>query len=89
MTIDDKIEKRALNKVQINHILDVLVNDKKKVKGFYNFRDTYVFKEINGAKYLFDKKSQHTNVQIKYKQHNSYMLFLVVLVLTKKIKRVN
>ena len=52
MTIDDKIEKRALNKVQINHILDVLVNDKKKVKGFYNFRDTYVFKEISGTKYL-------------------------------------
>ena len=39
----------------------MLVNDKKKVKGFYNFRDTYVFKEINGTKYLFDKKSQHTN----------------------------
>ena len=28
MNINDKIEKRALNRVQINHILDVLINNK-------------------------------------------------------------
>ena len=32
MNINDKIEKRALNRVQINHILDVLINNKHNEK---------------------------------------------------------
>ena len=32
MTIHDKIEKRGLNRVQINHVLDVLVNEKKRIR---------------------------------------------------------
>ena len=48
MTINDKIEKRAINKIQINHVIDVLVNNKKKVKGYYNLRDAYAIKEICG-----------------------------------------
>jgi hypothetical protein len=55
LTVNDKIEKRAINKIQINHVVDVLVNKRNKVRGYYNFRDTYAIKEICGQNYLFDK----------------------------------
>ena len=61
VTVNDKIEKRAINKIQINHIIDVLVNNKKKVKGYYNFRDTYAIKDICGQNYLFDKTPGQPN----------------------------
>ena len=51
MTIDDPIEKRGLNSVQINHIIDVLVNKKNKDKNYYNFRKIYSIKNINDVDY--------------------------------------
>ena len=90
MTIHDKIEKRGLNRVQINHVLDVLavygfivthfivkwllnyyemnamkkvamkqgftdvlVNEKKTDKNYYNFRNVYSIKKIDGVNYLW------------------------------------
>ena len=61
MTENDKIEKRGLNKVQINHIIDVLVNNKNKNKNYYNFRNTYCVKKIGEENYLFEKEPKHTN----------------------------
>jgi hypothetical protein len=58
VTVNDKIEKIAIHKIQINH---VLVKNKNKVKGYYNLRDAYAIKKICGQNYLFDKEPAHTN----------------------------
>jgi len=47
----------GLNKVQINHIIDVLVNN----KNYFNFQNTYCVKKIGEEDYLFDKEPKHTN----------------------------
>ena len=56
MNINDKIEKRALNRVQINHILDVLINNKHNEKNYYNFRNTYSVQTIDGTNYLYENQ---------------------------------
>ena len=38
MTANDAIEKRGLNKIQINHIIDLLVNSRKNEKNYYKFK---------------------------------------------------
>ena len=55
MTKDDLIEKRAINRAQIQHVIDVLVNNKSKEKNFYNYKKAYTIKKINDQNYLFDK----------------------------------
>ena len=61
MNINDKIEKRALNRVQINHILDVLINNKHNEKNYYNFRNTYSVQTIDGTNYLYENQENKRN----------------------------
>ena len=64
MNINDKIEKRALNRVQINHILDVLINNKHNEKNYYNFRNTYSVQTIDGTNYLYENQ-ENKRMKIK------------------------
>ena len=61
MTIHDKIEKRGLNRAQINHVIDVLVNEKKTDKNYYNFRNVYSIKKIDGVNYLYENLDNQRN----------------------------
>jgi len=63
MTIHDKIEKRGLNRVQINHILDVLVNEKKLDKNYYNFRNSYSIIKVDGENYLYENLDNRRNAK--------------------------
>lgn len=38
MASDEPIEKRGINKIQIDHVIDLLVNSKKKAKNYYKFK---------------------------------------------------
>lgn len=38
MVADEPIEKRGINKIQIDHVIDVMVNSKKKAKNYYKFK---------------------------------------------------
>ena len=38
MTADDPIEKRGLNQIQIDYIIDILVNSKNKEKNYYKLK---------------------------------------------------
>ena len=63
MTSNDPIEKRAINRIQILYVIDILSNNKHNEKNFYNLRKTYVIKNINGENYLYDKldSEKHLN----------------------------
>ena len=63
MTIHDKIEKRGLNRVQINHILGILVNEKKLDKNYYNFRNSYSIKKVDCVNYLYENLDNKRNAK--------------------------
>ena len=56
----DKIEKRGINRVQLEHVRDVLIN-KNNQENYYNWTRIYEIKEILGTKYLFSKKINKTS----------------------------
>ncbi len=58
MTINDSIEKRGLNRVQIDYIIDLLVNQKNKEKNYYNLRNAYKIKTIDEKHILYGKKDK-------------------------------
>jgi hypothetical protein len=53
MTINDSIEKRGLNRVKIDYIIDLLVNKKNKDKNYYNLRKAYSLKTIDEKHFLY------------------------------------
>ena len=53
MTIDDPIEKRAINQVQIEYLINILINKKNNVKNYYNYRKAFFVKTINDVNYLY------------------------------------
>ena len=58
MTSDDHIEKRAINRDQINYLIDILSNEKKNAKNYYNYRKHFCVKTINDEKYLYSVQTE-------------------------------
>ena len=58
MTIEDPIEKRAINRVQIEHLIDILSNNKRQANNYYNYRKSFCVKTINEVKYLHSNQTE-------------------------------
>jgi hypothetical protein len=58
MTSNDPIEKRAINRAQIDYLIDILSNQKKNAKNYYNYRNSFRVKTLNDVKYLYSVQTE-------------------------------
>ena len=60
MTEENGIEKRAINRKQIDYLIDILSNKKIEAKNYYNYEKAYVVKKTGETKELHAKNKDKT-----------------------------
>jgi hypothetical protein len=58
MNENDGIEKRAINRKQIDYLIDVLHNKINKTKNYHNYKNAYVIQKVGETLELFGKNKK-------------------------------
>jgi hypothetical protein len=61
MNENDGIEKRAINRKQIDYLIDVLYNKKNKTRNYHNYKKAYDIRKVGETLELFGKKKKSEN----------------------------
>ena len=58
MDENDGIEKRAINRKQVNFLIEVLYNKKNKTKNYHNYNNAYEVRKVGDTLELFGKNKK-------------------------------